>query len=214
MLSALEQAGLQHRRAGRDLAQVDLTGVRAVVICATDGRRPRDVDLTQVSYFARTGLHVIYPSIVGCDLMPSSYYEAKVECEQLLANSLHSIIRATQYHQLLWGWYTARRRRPWLVVPSRTRYQVLDPAVHARALVQAAAGEPLGRGPDVGGPVAYEAVDLARSCQRAAGLKRLVVPINRRGLFGAALRAGANLTPNRDQSGETWNQFIGRQIGR
>ncbi len=31
------------------------------------------------------------------------------------------------------------------------------------------------------------------------------------GTLGAALRAGANLTPNRDESGETWNQFIERQ---
>jgi len=211
-MAALEQRGHPHRAAGRDLKALDLNEVAAVVVCATDGRRPDDVDLLQVEFFARTGLHVVYPSIVGCDLMPDAYYEAKAKCEQLLSPAPHTIIRATQYHQLIWGRYTTPRRWPWLVVPAATRYQVLDPTVHARALVGAAVGGPIGRGPDIGGPVAYEAAALARSCQRAAGLRRLVLPFNRRGLLGASLRAGANLSPRRDQSGETWNQFLGRRI--
>lgn len=183
-----------------------------MVICATDAARPDLVDLPQVEFFARTGIHVVYPSIVGCDLMPNPYYEAKVACEKVLSGTPHSIVRATQYHQLIWSWYTAPSHRPWLVVPAATRYQVLDPAVHATALVEAATGDPLGRGADIGGPIAYSATDLARSCQRAAGLRRMVVPFNRRGLFGAALRAGANLTPNRDNSGESWNQFLERRV--
>jgi hypothetical protein len=70
-----------------------------------------------------------------------------------------------------------------------------------------------GRLPDVGGPFAYEARELARSCQRAIGRKRPVLTYNKRGLFGAALRAGANLTPNR-AGGETWNEFIARRMKR
>ena len=183
-----------------------------MIICATDADRPREVDLAQVDFFARTDLHVVYPSIVGCDVISWSYYEAKTACEERLAESPHTIIRATQYHQLIWGWYTAPGRWPWLVVPAATRYQVLDPAVHAKALVDAALGQPQGRSPDIGGPIAYEASDLARSCQRATGSRRLVIPLNRRGLFGAGLRAGGNLTPNRDETGETWNQFIQRRL--
>ncbi len=52
------------------------------MICATDGARPHLVDLPQVDFFARTGLHVVYPSIVGCDVMPNPYYDAKVACEE------------------------------------------------------------------------------------------------------------------------------------
>jgi len=212
VVAALERHGHPHRAAGRNLMALDLTDVTAVIVCATDGRRSGDVDLVQSEFFARTGLHVVYPSIVGCDLMPSAYYQAKTKCEQLLSAAPHTIIRATQYHQLIWGWYTTPRRWPLLVVPAATRYQVLDPTVHARALVEAAVGEPIGRGPDIGGPIAYEAAALARSCKSAAGLRRLVVPLNQRGLLGASLRAGANLSPNRDQSGETWNQFLERRI--
>jgi hypothetical protein len=205
---------MPHRIASRNLRAVPLNGVIAVIICATDGQRPEDVDMGQVDFFARTGLHVVYPSIVGCDLMPWAYYDVKTECERRLQGTRHTIIRATQYHQLIWRWYTAPRRWPWLVVPAATRYQVLDPYVHARALVDASTNEPQGRASDIGGPVAYQAKDLARSCQRASASKRLVIPLNRRGLFGASLRAGANLTENRDASGETWNQFLHRQMAR
>ncbi len=169
MVSVLEQRSIPHQRASRELASLNLDEVSAVVICATDGARPHLVDLPQVEFFARTGLHVVYPSIVGCDLMPNPYYDAKVACEQVLTGTSHSIIRATQYHQLIWGWYTASSRWPWLVVPAATRYQVLDPVVHATALVEAAVADSIGRGADLGGPIAYSATDLARSCQRAAG---------------------------------------------
>lgn len=212
MVSILEQRSIPHQLAIRDLANLDLSNVRSVVICATDGARPHLVDLPQVEFFARSGLHVVYPSIVGCDVMPNPYYEAKAACEKMLTGIAHSIIRATQFHQLIWGWYTAPGRWPWLVVPAATRYQVLDPTVLAAALVEAATGNPIGRGADLGGPIAYLAADLGRSCQRAVSRRRIVVPFNRRGLFGASLRAGANLTPNRDDSGETWNQFIERRM--
>jgi len=207
----LERREIAHRRSGRDLAHEDLSALTAVVLCATDGRDPARVDLAQVDFFVGKGIHVVYPSIVGCDLIPFPYYEVKAECERRLQGSSHTIVRATQFHQLIWGWYTSPSRWPWLVVPAATRYQVLDPLVLARKLAEAAIGAPQGRAPDIGGPVAYEAKRLAWSCQRAAGLKRIVVPFNRRGLYGAALRAGANLTPNRDQTGETWNQFLERR---
>ncbi|HEX2421285.1 MAG TPA: NAD-dependent epimerase/dehydratase family protein, partial [Acidimicrobiia bacterium] len=86
-----------------------------------------------------------------------------------------------------------------------------DPTVFAEALADAVTAGALGRLPDIGGPFAYEARDLARSCQRASGRARPVLTYNKRGLFGAALRAGANLTPNR-AGGETWNEFLARRM--
>lgn len=185
-----------------------------MVICATDPAAPLRVDLGQVEYLAGHSVaHLVYPSIVGCDLMPWPYYEAKVACEQKLQTRARrwSIVRATQFHQLIWGWYTAPTRWPWLAVPADTRYQVLDPTVLAEALADAVEEGALGRLPDVGGPFAYEARELARSCQRAIRRVRPVLTYNKRGLFGAALRAGANLTPNR-AGGETWNEFVDRRM--
>ncbi|MGH8958814.1 MAG: hypothetical protein ACRDVK_09075 [Acidimicrobiia bacterium] len=200
--------------APRDLSQVDLATIDAAVICATAPTRPLQVDLAQVEYLAaHSGAHLVYPSIVGCDLMPWPYYQAKVACERSLQIQADrwTIIRATQFHQLIWGWYSAPTRWPWLAVPAETRYQVLDPTVLADALAAAVSEGAVGRLADIGGPFAYEAGELARSCLRAIGRRRPVVTYNKRGLFGAALRAGANLTPNR-AGGETWNEFVARQL--
>ncbi len=184
------------------------------MICATDPNEPLIVDLGQIEYLStHTDAHLVYPSIVGCDLMAWPYYEAKTACEESLQSraTRWTIMRATQFHQLIWGWYTAPTGWPWLGVPAETRYQVLDPTAFADALAGAVAEGSLGRLPDIGGPFAYDARELARSCQRAIGSKRPVLTYNQRGLYGTALRAGANLTPNR-AGGETWNEFVARQM--
>jgi hypothetical protein len=124
-----------------------------------------------------------------------------------------AILRATQFHQLIWGWYSRTSRNPFLFVPAVTRYQVLDPMEMARRLADAVDGRLQGRLDDLGGAFAYEATELARSVVIASGSKRRVIGYNRPGLVGAALRAGANLTPNRG-GGETWNEFVARQIAR
>jgi hypothetical protein len=100
-----------------------------------------------------------------------------------------------------------------LFVPAQTRYQVIDPLEVARRLVDLAEAGPQGRVDDIGGQFAYEASDLARSCLTATDSKRRVVRYNKPGIAGAALRAGANLTPNR-AGGQTWNDFVQRQVER
>jgi uncharacterized protein YbjT (DUF2867 family) len=68
--------------------RVDLNGTRRMVQVLTDaGRRP----------------HVIYVSIVGCDLNPYPYYRAKHACEIVLRKSglPVTVVRATQFHTLI-----------------------------------------------------------------------------------------------------------------
>lgn len=190
----------------------------AIVHSATDPRRTAMVDiggLRLLDKAALPGVRLVFPSIVGCDLIPNPYYRAKTECEELLTalGRPWAILRATQFHQLIWGWYSRPTRNPLLFVPAATRYQVLDPLEMARQLADAVEGGHHGRLDDLGGSFAYEATDLAKSVVAAIGSGRRVIGYNRPGLVGAALRAGANLTPNRG-AGETWNEFVARQIAR
>ncbi len=196
--------------------EAGLSGVGAVIHCASHPAHPADVDLAglrRIHEEAPSDVHVIYPGIVGCDLIPTPYYKVKTACENYLMESGRpwSVLRATQFHQLIWGWYSTPSRRPFLFVPAETRYQVLDPLEMAHRLAWAVEAGPQGRMEDLGGPFAYEAADLARSVVAAAGTRRRVVAYNRPGIIGAALRAGANLTPNR-AGGETWNEFVARKI--
>ena len=159
------------------------------------------------------GSHLVYPGIVGCDLIPTPYYRAKTETERALAESgaPWTVLRATQFHQLIWHWYASPSRNPFLFVPAQTRYQVIDPLEVARRLADLVETGPQGRVDDIGGPFAYEASELARSCLAAIGSKRRVVKYNKPGIVGAALRAGANVTPNR-AAGQSWNDFIRTQV--
>jgi uncharacterized protein YbjT (DUF2867 family) len=194
-----------------------VAGVTAIVHSASSSPRAREVDLDGLLRLVKAApkAHVVYPGIVGCDLIPTPYYGIKTETEQALMDSgvPWTILRATQFHQLIWHWYATESRNPFLLAPKDTRYQVVDPLEVARRLVDLVESGPQGRVDDIGGPFAYEAADLARSCLAAVGSKRRIIKYNKPGIVGAALRAGANLTPNR-AAGQTWNDFIERQMER
>jgi uncharacterized protein YbjT (DUF2867 family) len=192
-------------------------GIGTVIHSASSSPQAREVDLGGLLRLVEVApkAHFIYPGIVGSDLIPTPYYDVKTETEQALVGSgaPWTILRATQFHQLIWHWYATESRNPFLPVPNHTRYQVVDPLEVARRLVDLVETGPQGRVDDIGGPFAYEAADLARSCLVAVGSKRRIIKYNKPGIVGAALRAGANLTPNR-ASGQTWNDFIERQMER
>lgn len=213
--------------AGVDRAVMDLgsgegvaaavTGADAILHSASDPRRSKAVDRVGTERLLEAchpDVHLLYPSIVGCDVIPFGYYKAKLAAEQAIEGSGmgFTILRATQFHQLIWGFVTAMSRWPLVVVPADTRFQVLDPEVVAGHLVEWVEAGPGGRLPDVGGPYAYEAKELARSVLAATGSTRRVMAVNAPGIVGAAFRAGGNTTANRDTTGETWNEFIERKM--
>jgi uncharacterized protein YbjT (DUF2867 family) len=191
--------------------------VETIIHSATAPTRAREVDLGGLRRLVESApqAHLVYPGIVGSDLIPTPYYRVKSETEEALAGSgvAWTVLRATQFHQLIWHWYAAPSRNPFLFVPSQTRYQVIDPLEVARRLADLVEAGPQGRADDIGGPFAYEAADLARSCLTALGSMRRVVRYTKPGIAGAALRAGANVTANR-AAGQTWNEFVQRQMER
>lgn len=195
-------------------------GCDAVVHCATDSGDHRRVDQQGTANLAGTaaaagGVHVVYPGIVGSDVVPLAYYRSKIAAEDLITSSRavpHTIRRFTQFHQLVWAMSLRLGRLPLVPVPRDTRFQVLDPSAAAASLVDAAESDPGGRLDDLGGPTAFEAADLVRSTLVASGIHRRQVRIGVPGIIGATFRAGANLTPNRDDAGRTWNEFVAERI--
>lgn len=195
-----------------------VAGVEAIVHCASDPRRHKatDVNGTHRLIAAAAGnIHIVFPGIVGSDVIPLGYYRSKTLAEEALGGSglPFTIQRYTQFHQLLWMALSMLTKSPLTIVPNDTRFQVLDPTAAAQHLVAAFERGPSGRLPDLGGPTAYDTRDLARSVATTLGRKPKVIRLNVPGLVGAAFRAGGNLTPNRDESGATWNDFIAHKIG-
>lgn len=194
-----------------------LDEVDVVFHCATDSRRHKAVDregtgrLVEIASRAGHPL-IVYPGIVGSDVIPLRYYASKQHAEEAIARSGldWAVLRATQFHHLVWWGLGRLARPPVMVVPHDTRFQPIDPAAVARVMIDAAERGDRGRLADLGGPTAYTAKDLARSYLAATQKKRKILQLNAPGIVGAAFRAGANLTPSRDTTGATWNEFVAK----
>ncbi|TFD47277.1 NAD-dependent epimerase/dehydratase family protein [Cryobacterium frigoriphilum] len=149
--------------------------------------------------------HLIYQSIVGVDTIPLGYYRQKLAAEQgIEASGLpFTILRATQFHDLVYSLFAAQRRMPVALAPD-IRLQpidVRDVAAQLLGLVRAGAA---GRVADIGGPDIELASDLARATlssfrrpgpHAAVGSRRPIVSLRLPGATFAAFAAGQNLVP-------------------
>jgi len=194
-----------------------LDGAGVVLHCASDPRRPRDdVEGTaRLVEVARRGgaSRLVYISIVGVDRIPFGYYRAKLQAERVFEESAlpWTILRATQFHDLVLGFVRQLARLPVLPVPAGIRVQPVDAGEVAGRLVELATGGPLGRAPDFGGPEAREVGDLARAYLRVAGGRRPVLALPVPGRAARALRDGAGLVPAAGGH-RTWDEFLAERF--
>jgi len=183
-----------------------------IIHCATTNGKG-DVQAAQTllaaARQARTR-HLLYISIVGVDDVPLGYYRAKAEVEQHLAASgvPWTVLRATQFHDLVTRLFTAQRRLPLLLVPREISFQPIDVRDVAERLVQLAGGTPAGRVPDIGGPQVRTATDLARAYLRATSRRRHILRVPIAGKAARGYRAGSHLTPNNATGTITYEQYL------
>ena len=175
-------------RDGSGLAAA-LDGVE-VVVDATQGGRSVIVDGTArlLRAEARAGVaHHVGVSIVGIDRVGGPYYRAKLDQERLVAESgvPWTIVRATQFHQLVARTFAATARLG--VLPTAgVPLQPVDPREVARVLADTVEAEPSHAITQFAGPEVLSACELAYLWKRATGSRALSVPIP----AGKALRAG------------------------
>ncbi len=67
--------------------------------------------------------------------------------------------------------------------------------------------------PAIAGPRVYDMADLVRGYLRAAGKHRAIVRVPVPGKAAAAIRAGANLAPERAVGRRTWEDFLAARLG-
>jgi uncharacterized protein YbjT (DUF2867 family) len=177
-----------------------LTGADAVIEAANTpggGRKaaPVLVDGTRrlLEAEAREGVgHHVAISIVGVDAVALSYYGAKRAQERVVEQGpvAWSIVRATQFHELLdWIFTTTARAR---IVPALDfPLAPVDPRFVARALADAAEAGPGGRLVPLAGPQAAPLRELAHDWARARGRRVLPVALPLRRGMKRALMSGA-----------------------
>jgi uncharacterized protein YbjT (DUF2867 family) len=212
--------GAEHRRvdllSGAGLAEA-LSGVDVVIDSASS---QKDAEKTLVGGTRRlleagaaAGVsHHVLISIVGIDQVPLGYYKVKVAQEALVADGPvpWSILRATQFPQLLDGAFAAAARfglRP----TGKAKLQPVDPAVVAGQLADAALAAPAGRLPDVAGPEVTTLSELSRAWAKARGKHRLALRVPSLGKAGRALAAGALIDRAATTPGPTFAEWLAHE---
>jgi uncharacterized protein YbjT (DUF2867 family) len=177
-----------------------VNGVDVIVNCATQPTGDKDVTSMQnlASAVRRRGAgHLVHVSIVGIDRIPLPYYKTKLRVEQALegAGIGHTVLRATQFHDLINTSFSIQRYSPVLCAVRDVRFQPIDTRDVANRLVALIDAQPAGRVPDIGGPTVHTHAELARIYLTARGGRRKVVPVPVPGRIVAGFRTGANLAP-------------------
>jgi uncharacterized protein YbjT (DUF2867 family) len=188
------------------------SGSGVVVHCATSGSGSKDVTATKNLIEAARHAdspHLVYISIVGVDRVPLGYYRGKLAAETLVERSgvPHTILRATQFHDLLRVLFAWTAKLPVMLVPA-LRFQPVDVQEVAARLVELATGDPVGRAADMGGPQVRDAADLARAYLAVVGRDRAVLPVRLPGKAGRGYRLGGHLAPNHAVGRTTFEQYL------
>ncbi|MBB4684062.1 SDR family oxidoreductase [Amycolatopsis jiangsuensis] len=196
-------------RTGRGVAEA-IEGADVLVHLATSlGRGDIAATRTLLGAVGAGKPHLVYPSIVGIDSIAFGYYRAKLACERLVEDSglPWTILRTTQFHELIATVCDAQRRLPVTVMPSRVCFQPIDGTEVAERLAGLVAAPAAGRVPDLGGPQVRDAADLARSYLRAIGRRRPVWPVPLAGKAIRDFRAGRHLARERAAGRITFEEF-------
>ncbi|WP_030017410.1 SDR family oxidoreductase [Streptomyces monomycini] len=202
-------------RDGSGLAPA-VAGVETVVHCASSPRGDTEAAGRLVEAARAAGVrHLVCISIVGVDRIPLGYYRTKLDVERLIADSGvgWTVLRTTQFHDLVLRLVKAGARLPVLPVPAGVRLQPVDVREVAARLVELASGAPAGRVADLGGPEVRGARDLVRDTLRAGGRRRVLVPVWVPGKVFGALRRGENLTLRHADGTRSYGDFLAERSG-
>jgi uncharacterized protein YbjT (DUF2867 family) len=190
-----------------------LEGAEVVIHAASDTSRFGRNDGTQTEHLlkhATASSHLLYVSIVGIDQIPFIYYRRKLECERRIAASgiPYTILRATQFHELIAELLHRAGRLPVAPLPVDFRFQTIAADDVAAQLVELAAGEPAGSVLNFGGPEVQTLGDMTARWRAASGRPRRVVRLPVPGAVARAFRAGLNTCPGEARGRQTWADYV------
>ena len=199
-----------------------VNGVNVVVHAATSpGRRSKGVDAggtkRMLKAAEKAGVDLfLYPSIVGIEDIPFSYYRHKLLAEQAIkeADVPHAILRATQFHSLVHQLIAAAMRFPLITfLPTDFQAQPVDSREVANQIVEHLQAGDTGRLPEFGGPeistLRYFSDQWMELKQKSKSIFRLPFP----GEVARAFRNGKNITPENRKGIVTWKEWLQRKEG-
>ncbi|HEX2774465.1 MAG TPA: NAD(P)H-binding protein, partial [Micromonosporaceae bacterium] len=207
-----------------DGIDVALDGIETIVHCAGSAKGDEHKTRNLVQAASRAGAqHLVFISVVGADRVPVvsridramfGYFASKRAAERVVEDSglPWTTLRATQFHELTLMVARQMAKMPVIPVPAGVRFQPVDAPEVATRLVEVTLDKPSGLVPDIAGPRVYGMDELLRSYLRAAHRRRLIMPVRLAGKAYRALRAGANLAPDRAVGHRTWEDFLAEHV--
>jgi uncharacterized protein YbjT (DUF2867 family) len=200
-----------------------LDGIKTIIHCASNPyRKTRQTDvlgterLLRVAERARVS-HVVFISIVGVDRNPYyPYFRVKLDAERVIERSPvpWTILRATQFHDLVLRALRILDRLPILLVPKGFVGQPVDAGEVADRLIELSLSSPAGRVPDVGGPEVLTSSELARTYLEVVGYRKRLVEVPVPGRAARAWREGAQLCPDQTYGSIRWQEFLHESLSR
>jgi uncharacterized protein YbjT (DUF2867 family) len=195
-----------------------LDGIETVMHLAGGNKGDDVVARNMVRAASRAGVrHLVLISVIGADSVPVAWLRTQMEVERIVTESgvPFTILRAAQFHDLVFKVVRGMAKSPVVPVPGGLRFQPVDARDVAERLVELALGEPAGRVPDLAGPAVFPIGALIRGYLRASGKRRATMPVRIPGKAGRAYRAGDNLSiEGTDRGARTWEDFQAEQLGR
>jgi uncharacterized protein YbjT (DUF2867 family) len=187
-------------------------GAERIVHAASDVRRAGAADLEQTAHLVEAAgdvSHLLYVSIVGIDRIPYRYYRRKLACEHRIQSSgvACTILRATQFHELLGFVLRGAERLPLAPLPLDFRFQTIAAAEVAERVVELIGGEPAGR-LELGGPEVLTLGQMAEAWRLVRHRPRRIVPLPLPGKVARGFRQGLNTRPDKASGRQTWAEFV------
>lgn len=152
----------------------------------------------------------LYPSIIGIDEIPFSYYEHKRVAEKVVEASdvPATIVRATQFYSFVAELLDYVAKLPVWPLPTKIQVQPIAVVEVAGVIVDHATPEATGRTDPVGGPAVHSVGELAQVYRDVRGLRRPIVRVPLPGETAASFRAGYATCPEYTVGTLTWKEWL------
>lgn len=193
-----------------------VAGVETIVHCASTPRGGDEQAAANLIRAAREAgvTHLLSISIVGVDRVPFGYYRTKLAVERQIEQSGlgWTVLRTTQFHDLLVTLFQALSKAPVVLLPAGVSDQPIAVAEVADRMAELAAGGPAGRVEDMGGPEVRTLPELARGYLAATGRRRPIVNVPLAGKGYRGFRSGGHLTPERAVGKGTFEEYLAERF--
>lgn len=159
--------------------------------------------------------HLFYISIIGVDRNPFVYYRQKIQSERLVEASgiPFTILRASQFHNLLAGLLRAQRRMPAVIVP-RIPVQPIEVTEVAARIVELVDAGPSGHAPEIEGPEQRGFEEFAAEWFAAHGHPKRIWGMSLPGATMRAFQGGESLGALPGYGHGTFAEFAAEDAAR